>query len=91
MSYFIYFDIFVSSVHDKFMWVVHDIFHDISEIKGRVFCWGIHVSNDTHVNILKIVVSLNSDVHDATKPVIKGSSIWVLNLLQILSINRCIQ
>ena len=52
------------------MWVVHDIFHDIYDSKEGVLCCSIRVSTYMHGKVLKIVASLNSDVHEATNPVI---------------------
>ena len=57
-----------------FIRVVHEILHAIYDSKEVSICWVIHVSNDTHSNILNIVVSFNSDVHEATNPVIEGAS-----------------
>ena len=54
--------------------MVHDIFHDMSKIKEVRFCWDIHVYNETHGKVLKIVEILDSDVHEATNQVIEGSS-----------------
>ena len=72
------------------MWMVHDIFHAMFEIKERRFCWGVHIATDAHGDILKNVASLDSDVHESTNPVIEGSSIRLLNLFHILSNERCI-
>ena len=79
----------ISWIHDRFIWIVHEIFHAISEIKDRRFCWGINISTDTHGKILKIIASLNSDLHEATNPVIEGHSMWFLNLFQIFYNKRC--
>ena len=54
--------------------------HAMYEIKEGRFCWEIHVSTDMYGNILKIVASLNSDVHEATNPVIEGSSMWFFKI-----------
>ena len=47
----------------------------MSENKERNVFGGVHLSTDMHGNLLKILDSLNSDVHEATNPVIEGSSI----------------
>ena len=54
--------------------MVHGIFHEMYKSKESGFCWGIDVSTETHGKVFKIVVSLNSDVHGATNPVIEVSS-----------------
>ena len=56
------------------MCMVNKIFHAMSKFKERRLCWGICVSTDTHGKVLKIVASLNSDVHEFTNPVIEGYS-----------------
>ena len=48
------------------------------DIKEGRFCWGIHLFTETRGKSLKIVASLNSDVHEATNPVIEGSYMWFL-------------
>ena len=48
----------------------HDILHDMSKIKEVRFCWDICVSTETHSKVLKIVESLDSDLHEATNQVI---------------------
>ena len=53
------------------MWMVDEIFHAIFEIKEIRVCWLIHVSTKLHNDILNIIESLNSDVHEATKSVIE--------------------
>ena len=62
------------------MWMVHEILHAIFESKEIRFCWCIYVATETHGEILKIVASLESDVHEYTNPVIEGSSIWFLKI-----------
>ena len=46
--------------------MVYDILHDMSERKESGLCWLIHVDTDKHGNELKIVLILNSDVHEYT-------------------------
>ena len=53
--------------------MVHEIFHVMSESKESGFCWGIHVATEAHCKVLNTIVSLDSDVHEATNPVIEGS------------------
>ena len=50
----------------------------MSESKEGSFCWGIHISTETHSKVLKTVASFNSGVHEATNPLIEGFSILVL-------------
>ena len=69
--------------------MVHEIFHDMSDIKESGFYSVIHVATETHDKVLNIVASLNSDLHEATNPVIEGSSMLVFNLFQIFSNKRC--
>ena len=69
--------------------MVHEIFHDMSVIMDSGFCSVIHVATETHDKVLNIVASLNSDLHEATNPVIEGSSMLVFNLFQIFSNKRC--
>ena len=52
------------------MWMVHEIFHAMSNIKEVGFHWGIHVATEMHGKVLKIVASFNIGVHEATNPVI---------------------
>ena len=52
------------------MWVVHEVFHAMFEIKKGMFCWCIHTATEAHCEILKIITSLESDVHESTNPVI---------------------
>ena len=79
----------ISWIHYFAMWMVHEILHAMSESKEIKFCWGIHVSTETCGNILKIILSLNSDVHEATNPVIEGSWMWVFNFFHIFSNKKC--
>ena len=51
----------------------------MSERKEVRFCWVIHVYTRIQGKVLKIVASLNSDVYEATNPVIEGLSIKVYN------------
>ena len=71
------------------MWMVNKIFHAMYDIKESGLYWGIHVSTETHGRVLIFVPSLNSDVNEANNPVIKGYSMQVINLFQLLSNNRC--
>ena len=86
---FICFGDFTSWVHDRFMWMVHQILNAISESKEIRFCWGIDVSTDTHGNILKTIASLNTYVHEATNPVIEVSFMWFLNFFHFFSNKGC--
>ena len=52
------------------MWMVHEIFHAMFEIKERRFCWCIHVATEAHCGIFKAIARLDSDVHDYINPVI---------------------
>ena len=56
------------------MWMLHGIFRAISERKQVRFCWRMHVSTEIHGKVLNIIESFNSDVHEATNPVIEESS-----------------
>ena len=58
------------------MGMVHAIFHAMPDSKEVRLCWVIHVATETHGKLLKIVASLNSDVHEAANPVIEVSSMW---------------
>ena len=55
--------------------MMHDVLHAMSDSKERGLCWGINVSTEMHGKILKIIESLNSDVHESNNPVIEGSYI----------------
>ena len=46
------------------MWMVHEILHAMFERKERRFCWYIQLANEAHDGILRIIASLQSDVHD---------------------------
>ena len=61
---------FLSWIHYDFVWMVHEIFHAIFESKERRLFWCIRVSNEAHWEILKIIESLDSDVHESTNLVI---------------------
>ena len=50
--------------------MVHEILHAKFHRKEGRFCWCIHVATEAHGEILKIIASLDSDVHDYTNPVI---------------------
>ena len=56
------------------MCMLHELFHDMYESKESGFRLDIHVTTEMYGKVLNIVVSLNSDVHEATKPVIEESS-----------------
>ena len=71
------------------MRVVHDIFHAMSESKEGRLSWSIHIATEMHGKVLKIMVCLESDVNEATKSVIDRNSMWVFNLFQLFSNNRC--
>ena len=57
-------------IHDRFTRVMHEIFHTMSEGKK----WRLYRRNNKatllHSKTLKVISCLNSDVHEATKPVI---------------------
>ena len=74
-----FFGILPSWIHDRFMWVVNKIFHAMSESKLVGIFWSIYVSTDTHDKLLNIIYSLNSDVHEATNPVVEGAPMIVFN------------
>ena len=69
----IYFEIFLCWIHYRFMRLVHEIFHAMSEGKECRFCWGIHITTQAHDEVLNIISCLDSDVHEATNPVIEGT------------------
>ena len=52
------------------MCMLNEIFHTMFESKESSFCWGIHVATEAHGEILNIIASLDSGVHDSTNPVI---------------------
>ena len=60
-------------IHDRFMRVVHEIFHAMSEGKECRFCWGVHITTQDHDEVLNIISCLDSDVHEVTNPVIEGT------------------
>ena len=86
---FISFINFISWVHDRLMWMVHEIIHAMFERNKSRFCWCNYVSTEPHCDILKVISNLNSDAHESTNPVIYWSSMWFLNLLHLLSNERC--
>ena len=90
VGYFMTFVYFISWVYDAFMWVVHEIFHAMFEIKESRFYWQINVSTEVHGEILNIIASLDIYVHDATNPVIESFFMWFLNLSQLISNDMCI-
>ena len=51
--------------------MVHDILHVMSEVKEGRLCWRMHIYTEKHVKVLKIIARLESDMHEATKPVIE--------------------
>ena len=80
---------FLSLIHDRFMWTVHEIFHAMFESNEIRFCWVIFVATEAHGEILTTIASLNNHVHESTKPVIEGSSMWFINLFWLFSNERC--
>ena len=66
------------------MWMVHEIFYAMFDIKESGFCWGINVTTDQHGDIMKIILSLDSNVHDSTNPVFEGSSLGSLIFKDLL-------
>ena len=90
MWYFICFEeTILSWIHDRFMWMMNEIFHAMYESKEIRLCWGIHVSTETHGKVLNIIACLDSDIHEVTNQVIEGYYIWVFNLFWIFSNKRC--
>ena len=51
------------------MWIVHEVLHAMFDINKRRFCWCIHIATEAHYDILRIIVILDSDVHESTNPV----------------------
>ena len=45
------------------MWMVHEVFRTMFESKKISFYWYIRISTEAHGEILKIIESLDSDVH----------------------------
>ena len=70
--------------------MVNEIYHAIFERNKRRLCWCIHIATESHFDILKIIASLDSDVHESTKPIIEGSSMLYFNWFQIFSNEMCI-
>ena len=62
------------------MCIVQDIFHAVSEIKEVRLCWSIHVATEVNDKVLNTIAIFNIDIHEATNPVIEGSSMLVLNI-----------
>ena len=46
------------------MWMVHDIFYAMFKSKASRLCLCIHVATEAYGEILKTIVSLDSNVHD---------------------------
>ena len=72
------------------MSVVHDIFYAMSDGNKCRFCWGIHITTQSHGELLKIIACLDSDVHESTNPVIELTPMWVFNFA-FSSNERCIR
>ena len=70
MWYFMAFVKILSWLHDRFMWMVDEIFHFMFDMKKGRFCWCIHKSTGAPCEILKIIPSLDSGVNESTNPVI---------------------
>ena len=87
---FMSFGNFLFWVLDDFIWMVHEILHAMIDSKEIRFCWYIHVSTEAHGEILKIIVSLDSDVHESTNLVIEKSPMWFLDFFQLFSNERCL-
>ena len=66
------------------MWMVHEILHSMFESKEVRLCWVIHVAYEAGGDILKIIVSLDSDMHESNKSVIEVSSMLFLNFSALL-------
>ena len=45
--------------------MVHEIQYAMFEINKGRFCWCIHVATEVHSEILKIIASLDSDLHES--------------------------
>ena len=81
----------LSGVHDRFMWMVHEIFHAMFDIKENRFYCGIHLATEAQGEILKSISILDSDVNDSTNAAIKGFSVLFLNSFKSSSNERCSQ
>ena len=76
VGYFFCFSSFLSWVHDGSMEMVREVFHVMFEVNKIRFCWFIHIYNEVHCEILKIISSFDSDVHEPTNPVIYYYAMW---------------
>ena len=54
--------------------MVHKILHAISEGKECRFYLGTCITTHAHGEVLKILLCLDSDVHEGTNPVIKQTT-----------------
>ena len=52
------------------MEMVHEVLHSMFDRNTRRLCWCIHIATEANFDILKIISSLDSDVHESTNPVI---------------------
>ena len=66
------------------MRVVHEILLKMSEGKKFRLCWGVHITTQSHGELLDTIACLNSDVHEATNPVIEETPMWFLNFIIII-------
>ena len=81
---------YLSWLNHGFMCMVHGLFHVKFERKKRRLCWCIRMSTEVYHEILRVIASLDSDVHESTNPVIHWYSMLFLNFFQFLFNERWI-
>ena len=57
-----------------FIRLMREIFRAMPEVNKSRLCWGIHITTETYGNVLNSIECLDSDLHEATNPVIEGTS-----------------
>ena len=80
---------YISWLHDGFMWMVHEVFHDIFEIDKIRFCWCIYIATEADCDILEIIAILDSDVHESTTQWFSDPP-YYLSIFFSLSLMRCV-
>ena len=72
-------------IHDRFMRMLHDIFHSMENIEELCFYGIINVSTQSHNNILKFISCLKSNINETSYPVVDWFSMCLFKLFKLLS------
>ena len=79
------FEFFFPWIHDRFMRMVHEIFHAMEKCKELWFYGSINIPTKLHGNRSKVIYCFNNNVHEISYPVVEWWSMCLLKLLQLFS------